>query len=225
MSGKRGFFGSAVLAAVFGISAASAGAAPHVAPLTPMAIIGKILAQNAGMQSYESDVHVVCRLLGFPYLGARLDGKTYFKRPDNFEVAFDRVPSFAHGFEHLYSDIGDPSSWPSTYYVEYVGETSFAGHRELVLRLVKKNRGMIDHEDVAIDPVAWHIDNMQWFYYNGGYISMSQDYRQEGSFSVLGAQHATIRIPHVHAMAEAVYENYHTNVAIDDSVFTKDAGR
>jgi hypothetical protein len=223
MSGKRTLFGSIVLAAVFG-SSVSASAA-HVPPLAPAAIVAKILAQNAGMQSYETDVHIACRLLGFPYFGTRLDGKTYFKRPDNFEITFDRLPSFAHGFERMYSDIGDPSSWASTYYMEYVGETSFAGHRDLVVRLIKKNRGMIDHEDVAIDPVAWHIDNMQWFYYNGGYISMSQDFRREGPFLVLGAQHATIRLPHVHAMAEASYENYHTNVAIDDAVFTKETSR
>jgi hypothetical protein len=221
MADKRMLLGALTVALVAGTT--SSVPADPVALLTPQAIIGKVTAQNPAMRSYQSDVHVVCRLLGFPFLGARLDGKSYFKRPDNFEVVFDRVPSYAHGFERFYSDIGDPSSWAKAYYLEYAGETSFNGHRDLVLRLVKKNRGMIDHEDVAIDPVAWHIDNMQWFYYNGGYVSMSQDFRREGPFLVLSAQHATIRIPHVHAMAEAEYENYLTNVAIDDAVFTKEA--
>ena len=37
---------------------------------------------------------------------------------------------------------------------------------------------------------------------------------------VLAAQHATIRIPYVHAAADATYSDYKTNVAIDDDVFT-----
>ncbi|HEY0797667.1 MAG TPA: hypothetical protein VGD50_00885 [Candidatus Baltobacteraceae bacterium] len=195
------------------------------APLTASQVVANVVAQNPLMHSYQADVTVACRLLGFPYLGARLEGRTYFKRPNNFEVVFTRLPSYGHGFERLYSDIGDPSNWPAVYDISLTDDVMINDHRDIVLRLVKKIRGMIDHEDVAIDPVLWHIDNMQWFYYNGGYVSMSQDFRYEGSFLVLSAQHATIRIPHVHAMAEANYLDYHTNVAIDDAVFTKNEGR
>jgi hypothetical protein len=63
---------------------------------------------------------------------------------------------------------------------------------------------------------------MEWHYYNGGTIAMSQDYAEVGGFSVIAAQHATIRIPYVHAAADATYRDYKTNVAIDDSVFTRD---
>jgi hypothetical protein len=51
---------------------------------------------------------------------------------------------------------------------------------------------------------------------------MSQDYETVGQFSLLARQHATIRIPYIHASAEAAYTDYHTNVAIDDAVFTKE---
>jgi hypothetical protein len=48
---------------------------------------------------------------------------------------------------------------------------------------------------------------------------MSQSYEDVGGYSVLAEQHATIRIPFVHAAADAVYDDYKTNVSIDDSVF------
>jgi hypothetical protein len=81
---------------------------------------------------------------------------------------------------------------------------------------------MIDHEDVAIDPAAQHIDGMEWHYYNGGVIQMTQHYQHVGGFEVLAKQHAVILIPFVHAAADAAYSDYKTNVAIDDSVFSRD---
>ncbi len=191
------------------------------ADLTAPEIIAKISEQNPSMQSYQSRVSVNFRLKSFPYFAQHLDGSTYFKRPDNFEVVFDRVPSYARGFEKMYSDIGDPTNWHKRFEIARAGERVVNGHRDIVLRLTLIQRGMIDHEDVMVDPVKWHIDQMEWFYYNGGFISMTQDFRQEGEFVVLTTQHATIRIPHVSAAAEASYSDYHTNVAIDDSVFTK----
>ena len=62
---------------------------------------------------------------------------------------------------------------------------------------------------------------MEWHYYNGGVISMTQDYQSVNGFNVLKAQHATIRIPYIHASAEGRYDGYRTNVAIDDAVFTR----
>jgi hypothetical protein len=173
------------------------------------------------MSSYQASIDVVVRLRSFPYLSKSLTGTTYFKRPDNYEVVFDSVPSVAKGFDKLYSDIDDPTSWNRRFVLSLAGEKSVDGHRDVVIRLVQRVRGMIDHEDVAIDPATWRIDSMEWFYYNGGTIAMSQSFESVGGFSVVAAQHATIRIPYVHAAADAVYSDYKTNVAIDDSVFTK----
>jgi anti-anti-sigma factor len=199
------------------------GAPGQAAPETdPAALVARVTSQNAEMRSYQAKVSVDLQMRNFPYVAVHLDGTTYFKRPDNFEVVFQKVPSFAKGFDRLYSDVGDPSSWPSRFTMSVVGQRTVGGHSDVVLRLVQKVRGMIDHEDVAIDPVAARIDNMEWDYYNGGVISMSQDYQTVGAFSLLARQHATIRIPYVHASAEAAYSDYRTNVAIDDSVFTKE---
>jgi anti-anti-sigma regulatory factor len=197
------------------VSRASAASEP-----VPGDVVASIIAQNADMHSYQAHVGVAVRLRSFPYVSQELAGTTYFKRPDNYEVIFDSVPSYAKGFDRIYSDIGDPTSWSRRFDLSIVGRRNVAGHSDLVMRLVQKVRGMIDHEDVAIDPVAWRIDAMDWHYYNGGVIAMSQQYKTVGGFAVLAKQHATIRIPFVHAAADATYDDYRTNVAIDDSVFT-----
>jgi hypothetical protein len=43
---------------------------------------------------------------------------------------------------------------------------------------------------------------------------MSEQYRLEGNYWVLSQQHATIRMPYVRAVADAVYGTYQTNVPI-----------
>jgi anti-anti-sigma regulatory factor len=207
--------GLTVLAGASG-NRAAAGMTPE-----PLDAIHNVIDNDAKIASYESTVSVDIHLRSFPYLSQHLDGTTYFKRPDNFEVVFQKVPPVAKGFDKLYSDIDDPTSWERRFDMSFEGERVVAGHRDLVIRLVQKVRGMIDHEDVAIDPATWRIDAMEWHYYNGGFIGMSQQYQNVGGYSVLATQHATIRIPYVHAAADATYSDYKTNVAIDDSVFTK----
>jgi anti-anti-sigma factor len=185
-------------------------------------VIRSVVGQNAQMQSYQARVSVDLALRTFPYLAQHLEGTTYFERPDNYEIVFDSVPSYAKGFDKVYTDIGEPSSWPRRFKISLLGENTVAGHRDLLLRMVQRVRGMIDHEDVAVDRTAWHVDQMEWHYYNGGVIRMTQEFANVDGFSVLVKQHATIRIPFVHAGAEAVYHNYQANVAIDASVFTRE---
>ena len=211
-------FIAALFGGVLGVSGQAA-AAPEA---SPQEIVEHIVAQNADMRSYQAAVSVDVHLRSFPYVSQHLDGTTYFKRPDNYEVIFESVPQYAKGFDKIYSDIGDPTAWSRRFDIALVGERTVDGHRDLVMRLVQKVRGMIDHEDVAIDPASWRIDQMEWHYYNGGVISMSQEYQSVAGFAVLSRQHATIHIPFVHAAAEATYGDYRTNVAIDDSVFTRE---
>jgi hypothetical protein len=55
---------------------------------------------------------------------------------------------------------------------------------------------------------------MEWYYTSGGKITMTQEYREQGHYSLLSQQHATIDIPHVHAVADASYDTYQTNVPV-----------
>jgi anti-sigma B factor antagonist len=217
-----GRFVAALAAAAFALGSLLGTRASAETEPSPSDVVAQITGANAAMQSYQATVSVDFHLRTFPFVSEHLDGTTYFKRPDDFEVVFRKVPGYAKGFDRLYSDIDDPSSWERRFDMSFVGDKTIEGHRDVVLRLVQKVRGMIDHEDVAIDPAAAHIDGMAWHYYNGGVIEMTQQYQRVGDFEVLAKQHAVIAIPFVHAAADATYSDYKTNVAIDDSVFSRD---
>ena len=131
------------------------------------------------------------------------------------------MPSFAHGFERLYSDVGDPSDWEARFAITPAGDATFEHHRDLALRMVQRVRGMIDHETVLVDPSTWTIDQIRYDYYNGGSITMSQQFREVGGYLLLASQRAEIAIPHVRAIAYGTYDGYRTNVAFDDAVFAK----
>ncbi len=211
---------AAIVAALsFALGSLFGSAASGETELSASDVIANLVSQNSGIQTYMAKVQIDFAMRSFPYLAERLEGVTYYKRPDNFEVVFDHIPSYAKGFDHIYTGSGDPIFWERHFNVSMTGERQVAGHTDLTLRMVQKVRGMIDHEDVAVDPQTWHVDEIDWYYYNGGTIAMSQTYENVGGYALLASQHATIRIPFVHAAADAVYQDYKTNVSIDDGVF------
>ena len=200
-------------------------AAPSLAtadrPVDPALIIEKVEQHNPSLSSYEGRMHVDLRMTSFPFLREHLDGTTYFKRPSNYEVVFDRVPPLAKGFDKMFADVGDPSSWQRRFFVTYEGEREYGGRKDIELRMVQRVRGMIDHETVLVDPVAWNVDSIRYDYYNGGHITMTQTFRDMGGYTMLAEQHAEIAIPYAKAVASGTYTDYKTNVAVDDAVFTR----
>ena len=75
-----------------------------------------------------------------------------------------------------------------------------------MLRLTKKiHSDILDHTLAYVDPPSYALVRMEWYYTSGGKITMSQQYRMQGFYSVLSQQHATIDIPHVRAVADASY--------------------
>jgi len=211
---------TAALFAVFIALAIPAARAQGPAANDPAAIIAHVVDRNPDLGTYQSRVHIDVKMTSFPWLHEHLDGSTYFKRPNNFEVAFDRVPGYAKGFEKLYTDIGDPATWEKRFVITIVGTRPFEGHQDIELRMVQRVRGMIDHETVLVDPAAWAIDEMEYHYYTGGVIAMTQHFQTIEGHSMLASQDASIDIPHVRAVAHGTYGEYRVNVAIDDAVFT-----
>ncbi|MBV8074354.1 MAG: hypothetical protein JO140_02910 [Candidatus Eremiobacteraeota bacterium] len=191
------------------------------APLTTQQIISNIVERNPSLGSFQA--HIDVRLhTGIPFLNPTLEGTTYFKRPDHYEVIFTKVPPYARGFDKLYSDIGDPANWEKRFVLTVAGEREHNGHRDVVLNLVQRVRGQIEHEDVLVDTSRWTVDEMTYYYYNGGTITLQQVYRDEGGYNILSDQHAVIALPHVpRAHGDAHYSGYHFNIAIDDAVFTE----
>jgi hypothetical protein len=187
----------------------------------PAALIARVIERNPNLTSYQGRLHVEVAMSSFPFLRQHLDGTTYYKKPSNYEIVFDRVPSYAKGFEKVFSDIGDPSEWSRRFKITYDGEQPFGEHVDARLRMVQKVRGMIDHETVLVDPVAGTIDQIRYDYYNGGHITMTQTFTDVAGYTMISGQDVEIQIPHVRAVAHGEYTDYQTNVAIDDAVFTK----
>lgn len=180
------------------------------------AVVERMASRNPSLESYRARVHVDVRMLNFPYLAPKLDGTTYYKRPDIYEVIFDRMPSYARGFQRLFDDVGDPLAWERDENISVDGTRWLNGRPMIVLRLTKKiHSDILDHVLAYVDPSSYALMQMEWYYSSGGEIVMSQQYRQQGAFSVLWQQHATIDIPHVRAVADASYGNYQTNVSVD----------
>ncbi|MGZ3520507.1 MAG: hypothetical protein ACXVAG_05895 [Vulcanimicrobiaceae bacterium] len=187
------------------------------------AVIEKMLARNPSLHSFQARVHVDVRMLNFPFLSPKLDGTSYFKRPDNYEVVFDRVPGYAKGFQKLFADIGDPASWEKDQNITVdPGEHALNGHPVIYLRLTKKiHSDQLDYTLAMVNAANYQVEQMEWHYRSGGSIVMVQNFKSAGEYNVIASQHAEIHIPHVRAVADATYGDYQTNVAVDDSVFAR----
>jgi outer membrane lipoprotein-sorting protein len=190
-------------------------ASEPAAPADAQSIIDRMMERNPSLQTYEARVHVDVRMLNFPWLAPTLDGTSYYKRPDTYMVVFDHVPGYAKGFSKLFDDVGDPAAWEKDENIAFVGMRSLGGKPMLVLRLTKKiHSDILDHTLAYIDPSSYALVQMEWYYTSGGKITMTQQYRRLGPYTVLAGQHATIDIPHVHAIADASYGQYKMNVAV-----------
>jgi hypothetical protein len=206
--------------AVAGITLGAIGAGPadnsaFTVSTDAHSIIAHMADRNPALQSYRARFHVNVRMLNFPFLAPKLDGTSYFKRPGTYYVVFDRVPGYARGFQRLFDDVGNPMAWERDQNVIVQGTTWLNGRPTIVLRLTKKiHSDILDHSLAYVDQASYALMQMEWYYTSGGKITMTQQYGQQGSYSVVSAQHATIDIPHVHALADATYADYQTNVGI-----------
>lgn len=188
------------------------------------AVIQKMLDRNESLNSYQSRVHVDMRMLNFPFLSPKLDGTAYYKRPNKFEVVFDRVPAYAKGFQSLFNDVADPVSWRVDSNITSKGLVKLDGYPNemIAIYMTKRQYSATIADTVAyIEPNTYELLEMDFNYRNGGKIRFRQWYRMEGGFSVVSQQHVDIDIPHVHAVGDSKFATYQTNVAIDDSVFKK----
>ncbi|MGA8533636.1 MAG: hypothetical protein WB615_05970 [Candidatus Tumulicola sp.] len=205
--------------ALIGVAAAGpqpAAATSSIAPTDAHAVIARMIDLNPSLQSYRARVHVDVRMLSFPFLAPKLDGTSYYRRPDMYEVIFDSVPSYAKGFSKLFNDIGDPLAWEKDQNITVDGVRAIDGRDTIVLRLTKKiHSTILDHTLAYVDLASYALTRMEWYYTSGGKISMTQQYGKQGSYWVPASQHATIEIPHVRAVADAKYGSYQTNVTVD----------
>jgi hypothetical protein len=125
------------------------------------------------------------------------------------------MPGYARGFQRIFDDVGNPRAWEKDQNVILSGTALLDGRPTIVLRMTKKiHSDILDHTLAYVDPSDYSLVQMEWYYTSGGHITMSQQYRPQGLYSVLSTQHATIEIPHVRAIADAQYGTYQTNVPV-----------
>jgi hypothetical protein len=138
-------------------------------PADARAIVDRMADRNPSLESYRARVHVDVRMLNFPFLAPKLDGTSYFRRPDTYEVVFDRVPGYAKGFQRLFDDIGNPQAWEKDQNIIVDGTAWLNGRQMIVLRLTKKiHSDILDHTLAYVDPSSYALEQMEWYYTSGG---------------------------------------------------------
>ncbi len=173
---------------------------------------------NAGLQSYQADLHVEVTTHGFPYISPTLDGKAYFQQPDKNAVIFDTVPVLANQFKKVYPQLEPPAQWPAVYDVTPLSDDGTTSQ----FRRVRNKNGRIDHVDVAADDRTATVTSMTYIYKDGGSISFSQTYKLVDGNYVVAAQSGKVDLPQYHADVASQFSNYKLNVRIDQQVFATD---
>lgn len=224
----RGFAIGAVVALVWIGAAAAQSVMPSPtgfnaatslpAPTDAHDVITRMLARNAGLESYQVRVHVHMHT-SIPFYSPNLDGTAYFKRPDSFAVRFDRVPGYMKSVQELFTNVGDPSGWEKDSNIKLAGTQELDGKPMLVLVLTKKIYSDQVKDTIAyVDPTNYELTEMDFHYTNGQSIVMKQVYRNENGYDVVVEQHVDGN-RRIRATGDAKYEPYQTNVAVNDAVF------
>jgi hypothetical protein len=75
-------FLAAAMLLVSALGTGSAGDSLSLMPADAHGVIERMSSRNPTLHSYRARVHVDVRMLNFPWLAPKLDGTSYFKRPD-----------------------------------------------------------------------------------------------------------------------------------------------
>jgi hypothetical protein len=205
------------LALALALTAATMTAAP-AAGGDAAAVYARMQKVNAGLKSYQADLHVDVTTHGFPFISPSLDGKAYFEQPDKTAVIFETVPALANQFKKVYPQLEPPSQWSQTYDVTPVSDDGTTSQ----FRLVRKKNGRIDHVDVTVDDQTATVTAMAYIYKDGGSISFQQTYAVMDGNYVIKAQSGKVDLPSYHADVASSFSNYKLNVRIDQGVFATD---
>ena len=182
------------------------------------AVYARMQHVNAGMKSYQADLHVDVTTHGFPFISPSLDGKVYFEQPDKNAVIFESVPALANAFKKVYPQLEPPSEWSQVYEVTPVSDDGTTAQ----FRLVRKKNGRVDHVDVSVDDKTATVSSMSYIYKDGGTISFQQTYSVVDGNYVIKTQAGKVDLLQYHADVASTFTNYKLNVRIDRQVFATD---
>ena len=192
---------------------------PSSAPLemTGSEILARLLAARQGLHSYSVPIHFNLTVHKGPSVSAQLDAVRYFQSPDRELLAMNSMPSFAGKFRYIYSGLGTPETWPSSYDVTRVaGDPESATYE---LKCVPRTTTGVSYMlwDVTRDtyaPVAAHV-----FYTNTGRVDLQFENAQSGGYLLPLTETIDIAFPDYKVHAVGHYGTYSINRPIPDSVW------
>lgn len=180
---------------------AQVGRSPEVASL-----LARIAHEPSVPPKYTADVKLHVHLRVFPWISVTLHGNEAYKHPGIYRFIFRGVPKAANRFSDLAYDLGDPSTWPARFDVSMLSAQASGG--DPVLRLLPKKRGLVKTLDVTIDQAHGHILRAVWNRFDGGMITLVQQYETLGAHDFVSRQDAAINIPGMKADLVAEYSGF-----------------
>ena len=177
-------------------------------------VVDQLTARMDAVSAYKAHIHLNVHLHSFPFLAADMDGTTTYQRPGRYTVTFDTLPSLASAFQKVSGDVGDPASWKSKYNVTLEPAPPAPTPNTLALRLTEKVQGQIDHAIAYVDLPSHTVTRMEWYYVNGGRITMEQHFAPIAGVLLVDTQAADIDMPGYKATAQANFDSYSVQVGL-----------
>jgi len=187
-------------------------------------IIENMTARNHTPQSFQAQVQISGHMVSFPFFGAKFDGTCLFKRPNAYQVVFGRSTRYTDAVKRLLVEIASPWQWEANRNITIDPESlTLDGQAAIRLRLTAKSADdKLDYAVATVNRATYDLEQMEWHYQDGSSVLVTQTYNTVGQYHVVASQHADVHFPGVHAVVDAQYTNYETNVALDDRSFAKD---
>jgi hypothetical protein len=214
-------------------SAQSPGA--QASALTVAQILDRMAENTKALTSYvvpfRIDAHVK---RGMFSVRVPLDGTRYYKVPDKSLLKMPKVPSEAKALVAVYSWVGTPVTWPSTYDISLESPKTIGTTAVYELRATYKPgatthalldsaaHSTVDHILLDVNSQTFDPVRATWHYRNGSTIVMNITAGSvDGKYRLPQHEDVDMSLPGQHATAQITYAAYQTNVAIPDSTFVK----
>jgi hypothetical protein len=194
-------------------------------------ILGRMAENTKGLTSYEVPFHIDGHYKkSFISVRVPLDGTRYFKVPDKSLVKIPHPPPEAKELADVYSWLGTPQTWPTTYDISleptkalgvYELRATYKPNSKVHAMLDKVADSTVDHILLDVDARTFDPVHVTWFYHNGSTIVMDITNGVVDRYRLPQRESVNMNLPGHHFTALVTYGFYKTNVSIPDAEFSK----
>ncbi len=193
---------------------APAGAAPG-GPFASAAY-KKMVAQNAGLRSFEADIEVHTKLRSFPPVSLTFKGKTYFQAPDKSATRFENVPGALKGMVKDSPSIAPAATWRRHYAVTLVSDD---GDVTIFHLVPKSSDDPLASADVTVDDRSGLVQQFSFENKNGSTVTSALQYAPVGPYMLVSSESGAANGRGYKSEVTTTFSNYQINVTIPSSVF------